>query len=127
MYRTSTSIFTKDNKLTGEIKHIVESLVAEFNPERVVIFGSFARGDYREDSTVDILIISKTEERFLDRIKRALIACRGSNPPIDPLIYTSEEFDSLVEEGEGFIESVVEEGIVVYEEGKYSIDNLKLG
>lgn len=115
MYKPGKNVFTKSNKLAGRVENIVSCLVREFEPERIILFGSYARGDYTKDSTIDLLIIADTDERFLDRIKKALLSCRGQTPSIDPLVYTPDEFTSLIEQGEGFIDSAIDEGIIIYE------------
>ena len=56
-------------KGTPEVKHItreiVDRLVAEYSPERVILFGSYAYGNPDADSDIDLLIIKNTAERFL--------------------------------------------------------------
>ncbi|MBN2016349.1 nucleotidyltransferase domain-containing protein [Candidatus Dojkabacteria bacterium] len=93
-------------------------MVKAFNPERIILFGSFARGEIKDGGTMDFIIITKTKLRFFDRIKKALEVCSGGEPPIEPLIYTPEEFDLLLGQGEGFLEDALEEGIVVYKKVK---------
>jgi predicted nucleotidyltransferase len=72
---------------------MVKRIVREFAPERVILFGSHARGDAGPDSDVDLLVImpvagSKRELR-LD-IRAAL---RGIPVPKDILVSTPEEFE----------------------------------
>lgn len=66
------------------IKEAVEALKS-YDPERVILFGSSARGDFDEASDLDILV------------------------------YTPEEFEQMIQEGRGFILRVLEEGKVLYE------------
>lgn len=106
-----------DQEIANRIRVAVENLKLAFNPIKIVLFGSYARGDYSEDSTIDIFIIAKTDARFVDRIRSA-IEVTGGFPPIEPIVYTPEEFDLLQEQGEGFIESALNEGVVLYENGE---------
>lgn len=46
------------------IKRIAERLKKEYNAHRVILFGSYARGEETGDSDVDLLIIAPTKERF---------------------------------------------------------------
>lgn len=96
---------------------IKTALITEFAPQKIILFGSFARDKHRPQSgTMDILIIAKTNKPFIERIKTARKATSGGSPSIDPLVYTPEEFSLMVDdEGEGFLESAVEEGEVLYE------------
>src|SRR5664279_90335 len=51
-----------------QLKDITERIVRRFEPEKIIIFGSYARGDAREDSDVDLLVVAETDlpvrERF---------------------------------------------------------------
>ncbi len=114
MLSTIPEHIRQDPALTNRLRVAIENLQLLFSPKRIVLFGSYARGDYKADSTIDIFVIADTEKRFVDRIRHA-IEVTGGFPPIEPLIYTPEEFDLLKRQGEGFIESALEEGIVLYE------------
>ena len=50
-----------------KVKRVVECL-RRYNPERVILFGSYARGDVDEYSDVDVVVIKQTERRFLERL-----------------------------------------------------------
>ena len=47
----------------AEIREFVDKVVAEFAPQRVILFGSHARGDATPDSDVDLLVIMPTKKR----------------------------------------------------------------
>jgi len=115
MLKTGKKFFRQNPQLVERIDDCVQNLVKAFNPEKVILFGSFARGEMRERGTLDLIIITETEERFFDRIKKALEACKGGFPSIEPIVYTPEEFDLLLSQGEGFLEDALEEGIVLYD------------
>ena len=51
------------------VAHVIASL-EEYDPQRVILFGSWARGDEDEHSDLDLVIIKETQERFLDRLAR---------------------------------------------------------
>lgn len=116
MYKSGGTIFTKSKELAERLDNVVEKLVQQFDPEKIILFGSYARGDHKETSTMDFLVIAETDLRFVGRIKKALECCRGGYPPIEPIIYTPQEFDTLYNvEREGFLLDAMAEGIVVYE------------
>ena len=89
-------------------------LYEKYKIKEIGIFGSFARGDYHATSDLDLLIIKQTSRRFLDRIGDVLMLCDYSIP-LEPLVYTPEEIDRLLAEGNTFLETVLAEGVVVYE------------
>ena len=98
------------------IEQIVSSL-REYDPERIILFGSHARRDPDEYSDLDLVVIKETEERFLDRLKRVYELVRPTFA-MDLLVYTPEEFARMKEEGNPLIERVCEEGVVVYEKAR---------
>lgn len=117
---TAPKIMFSQEEIQKRVKEVKEILVKEFSPEKIILFGRFAREAQKEVSgTMDILVIAKTDLPFIERITKARTATRGSNLIIEPLIYTPEEFDLMTkEEGEGFLESALEEGKVIYEKAK---------
>ena len=114
MLSTIPEHIRQDTALTNRLRVVVENLKDVFSPIKIVLFGSYARGDFRNDSTIDIFVIAETEARFVDRIRSA-IEVTGGFPPIEPLIYTPEEFELMQKQGEGSIDSAIDEGVVLYE------------
>ena len=116
MLKPGKDIFGKSEDLADRLDDIVSKLIVEFDPQKILLFGSYARGDFKSTSTMDILIVADTPMIFTERIKKALLCCRGGFPPIEPIIYTPEEYKVLLEEAEeAFLTDALSEGIVVYE------------
>jgi len=104
-------------QIENRLIEIKNKIINELNPEKIVLFGGYAR-EYPEKKTgtMDILIIADTKLSFIQRIKKVRTITRGQSPVIEPLIYTPEEFQYMKdEEGEGFLESAVREGRVIFE------------
>ncbi len=85
------------------------------DPEKVVLFGSLARGDFHEDSDIDLMIILKTQERFVDRIGRVLEVLDVREFDIEPLVYTPAEIEQMRAQGSGFLAEIERDGKVLYE------------
>lgn len=94
-----------------------------FAPERILLFGSLARGDWDEESDVDVVVVYRTPKRFLDRLEE--LHLRWQLPvAVDILAYTPEEFDEMLVE-RAFLQDIVAEGQVIYERsaaGSRSLD-----
>lgn len=73
------------------LAEIVERLRGEFDPERIVLFGSWARDDARADSDVDLLVIARAEGPTDERMARAHHALRGVPVPVDVFVCSPEE------------------------------------
>ncbi|MFB3818633.1 MAG: nucleotidyltransferase domain-containing protein [Candidatus Methylomirabilales bacterium] len=90
---------------------ITDEMIAEqfrwYAPERIILFGSHARGEPAAD--IDVILIKATRERFLDRLKA--VYERWSLPvAADILVYTPAEWQRLRDRGLGFVERVLREG-----------------
>lgn len=69
----------RTEKITPElIDYIVEKIVREIQPEKIILYGSYARGDFHEDSDIDLFIVKDCEEssRMVRRKVDALLAGR---------------------------------------------------
>lgn len=98
------------------VDRVVDCIVRNYHPVRVILFGSYARGDIHEGSAVDLLIVKDTDERFTDRIGAVLRLC-DFDVTVEPLVYTPAELQRMVERGNDFILTALREGRVVYERG----------
>jgi predicted nucleotidyltransferase len=97
------------------IEAVIRRIIRTYQPDQIVVFGSFARGDQHDDSDVDLLIVKEgVEERFFDRVE-AVLACCSGDIAVEPLVYTPTELRRMVEEGNDFITTALSEGIVVYD------------
>jgi len=116
---TTDDYYFSEVEVNQRLDHIVDQLLADqsMQLEKVILFGSFAREKIMPmSSTMDLIIIANTELQFIERIKHVRDLTHGEEPIVEPLVYTPEEFDFMLnEEGEGFVESAVEEGRVIYE------------
>ncbi|MBS7249113.1 MAG: nucleotidyltransferase domain-containing protein [Candidatus Freyarchaeota archaeon] len=80
--------------------------------ERIFLFGSYARGEYGEESDIDVLIIGDVPLDGLVEISFPLLLKYGVY--ISPHVMTGEHFSLLEREGYGFIKNVKKEGRVIY-------------
>lgn len=100
--------------LESELDKIVRSL-RRYAPEKVILFGSFARGDYNAGSDLDLLIIKDTKQPFIERSADVWRVCH-STLSIEPLVYTPGELERMIRQGNPFILRALAEGVVIYEQ-----------
>ncbi|MBI4707632.1 MAG: nucleotidyltransferase domain-containing protein [Candidatus Omnitrophica bacterium] len=109
-----STVGQRKEMLEEELSRIIQVLTRNYEPEKVILFGSLADDNLHEWSDIDLLIIKKTTKRPIDRV---LEACRLINPRIgiDLFIYTPDEFDTLVQEKFSFLTNIAKRGKVLYE------------
>ncbi len=82
--------------------------------ERVLVFGSYARGTQDQRSDLDMLIVKETNDRFLDRPMEFIEIFRVlQGIPVDLLVYTPEELQRNAERP--FVKKILREGVTIYE------------
>jgi uncharacterized protein len=106
----SQSGFLDWKNVREDLKEFIHKIKANFEIDRIILFGSFARGDYHENSDVDLIIVGEFQERFFDRIGKVLqYAPKGIE--IEPFVYNREEFLQMLETENPFIINAVSNGI----------------
>ena len=115
----TTTIATARPTLTpavhATIDTAVERLVAEFQPEQIWLFGSYAWGEPTPDSDLDFLVVvPESEEHPLDRMQHAHRCLRGVRTPMDVLVPTKEEFERVRNVRPSLTYKIVREGRLVY-------------
>jgi len=97
------------------VPDIVRRIVETAHPEKIILFGSRARGDARPYSDFDLLVIQESDEPGYRRDAALYLALAGLNAPVDVLTYTPEEVRDWSAVPQAFITTAVREGKVVYE------------
>ncbi len=112
----STGRKPKAPQVDASLQEMIHRIVATGNPQKIILFGSRARGGARPDSDYDLLLIEPSD---LPRYKRAVRYRRalvGLAPAKDILVWTPEEVAEWQDVPNAFITSVVREGIVLHEQ-----------
>ena len=106
-----------DERFKKIVSHLVDKIRVEYNPEKIILYGSFAYGTPDENSDIDLLIIKETSERPLDRRVRVrhIVGIRDSSyPALSPLVLTPEEIKRRLDIGDQFVEEVLNRGETLY-------------
>ena len=91
----------------------VERLKAEFDPEKIILFGSWACGDATRRSDIDLFVVCHSNLRTIDRIGKALDLLMDSPRAVDVIVYTPEELTRC--KHRPFIAQLLREGKVLHE------------
>lgn len=91
------------------------ALVEALQPEQIYAFGSQARGESRDDSDVDLLVIvAQSDEPGYRRDQAAYRAVGVHRLPLDVLVLTRQEFDQQLAAPASLPTTVAREGRVLY-------------
>ena len=98
------------------LEQVTRTIVERFHPERIVLFGSHARGDAGSDSDLDLFIEMQTSRRPPERAIE-VSAAFGLRPwPLDVVVYTPEEVQRLRGVSGTLLSVIEKEGKVLYEQ-----------
>ncbi len=104
--------------MSKKLRQLLRQLL-RYQPQRVYVFGSYARGEHDSLSDLDLVIVKDTEQPFFERI-REVLHCLEDSGPIDVLVYTPSEFEHMKEIHNAFVEVLLDEGICIYDAEKAS-------
>ena len=95
-----------------KLNAIREQVIRLCAPEKILLFGSQAKGKKKKKSDIDLCVIASTKD------KRSLLTdlyCdTESDTPIDFLLYTPEEWEHSVADSQSFARKLNREGVVLY-------------
>lgn len=97
------------------LRQIAARIRAAGDPLKIVLFGSWARGDAHPHSDIDLLIVEESDLPRYRRSPRYYRATRGTFPARDIVVWTPEEIQSWAEVPNHFVTTALREGKVLYE------------
>lgn len=96
-----------------KIELVKEKIVREFNPEKIILFGSCAWGTPNENSDVDLFIVKETEDTR--KLAREIDGSIFPRPfPIDIIVYTPENVKKRLAINDFFIRDIFNNGKLLY-------------
>ena len=96
------------------LEEAVRRILAVGSPQKIVLFGSRARGDSRPDSDLDLLIIEESELPRYQRSPRYYHVLTGLFPAKDILVYTPAEAEEWANVPNAFVTTALREGRILY-------------
>ena len=101
---------------TQIVKQIVDLIVQLANPEKIILFGSYARGDFSQNSDIDLLIIKKdlyNSRSLTNKIYDTLYENKIFIP-LDIISIDSEKYNMLCDDIGYIYKTITEEGVTVF-------------
>ncbi len=97
-----------------KLQEIVDRIVERFNPERIILFGSYAYGNPTPDSDVDLLVIMESDKPLVERSAAVSLLLSARAFPMDILAYTPQEIEEQRGKFNPFLREVLMKGRVLY-------------
>ncbi len=97
------------------IQAIVDRIAEAVQPQKVILFGSWARGEQGPHSDIDLVVIQESTLSHPQRYAQIRRLFWGLGLPMDILVYTPEEFERYRSVPGSFTHTVTREGKVLYE------------
>jgi len=98
-----------------KISEIVNKIAAGYNPDKIILFGSYASGNPDENSDLDLFVIKESDLPRPQRTAQVRKMIYGSMVPIDLIVYTPKEIDESKDNRYGFVYEVLNSGRILYE------------
>ena len=113
--RSGAAVRRPDWAADATLAEIIRRILAAGEPQKIVLFGSRARGDARADSDYDLLLVEPSELPRHKRAARYRRALTGLNGAKDILVWTPDEVAQWRDVPNAFVTTAVQEGVVLYE------------
>ncbi len=98
-----------------KIEEMVRRIVEQFHPEKIILFGSHARGTAGPDSDVDLLVVMRVQGSRRQKATEIDLSLSDRKIPLDLLVVTPEQFDRDRDMIGTVIRPAAHEGKVLYE------------
>jgi predicted nucleotidyltransferase len=102
------------------IRRFARRIAEKFDPDKIILFGSFAYGTPHEESDVDLLVVKPTYDESSKAIRIKLAFDREF--PLDLIVRTPRRLNYWLAQGDSFLKEITSKGIVLYEK-----DNPRVG
>lgn len=99
----------------NKITEIVNKIASGYKPEKIIIFGSYAKGKATDDSDLDLFVSKDTDLPRPLRTVQVRKMIYGSMVPIDLIVYTPQEIADSKDKKYGFVCEVLNTGKTLYE------------
>ena len=97
------------------IEEMASMIVEQFRPEKIILFGSYARGDAGECSDIDLLVVMDTDLPKPKRSAPMYSLLRDYPYSKDILVYNADEVREYVDLPMTLMHRIFSEGVVLYE------------
>ena len=102
-------------QIETSLKEAVDRIIKRFNPEKIILFGSYAYGKPTMDSDIDLMIVMDTDEKPHKRAVLIRKALKDIGIPKDIIVKTPQEFERFKDIVGTVIYPAAHKGKLLYE------------
>lgn len=103
------------------IRDYARQIAVQFQPEKIILFGSYAYGKPHKDSDVDILVVMPAYDEINQAVR--ILEKINSSFPLDLIVRTPDKLRDRLKEGDWFLREIVGRGTVLYEKAEQGVDS----
>lgn len=109
--------------LSDSLKNKIIALLQPHKPQKIILFGSHARGDANADSDIDLMVVLDTNQypkNFREKMDLYLPVSRSLTQlneqiPIDLIVHSKPMHDKFLELNSMFAREIINKGVILYE------------
>lgn len=106
----------RNNRISmKEIRSIANRIAEKFDVEKIILFGSYARGKADENSDVDLLVVMNTKKRPIVQRYEIYKSLTPIHFALDIIVRTEDDIKRRIPQGDWFLKEAYETGKVLYE------------
>lgn len=119
--KESVSILGQRCAEFDEIRAQTKIIIKKFDPQKIILFGSYAQGSPSLESDVDLLVIVETDKPTL-KLSAEIGVSLDHAFPLDIIVKTPEQVEKRLQNGDFFLEDIINHGKVLYERNDKRMD-----
>jgi len=106
-----------------DLQRLLDKLIDNYKPEKVILFGSYAYGNPTSDSDLDLFIVKETPLTPFQRRVEVRHVCDDlqRRTAFQPLVATPEELRQRIEMRDPFFLEIIKKGKTLYEAGRIAV------
>lgn len=101
-------------EINQKIQGIADEIATKYDPEKIILFGSFAWGEPDSDSDIDLFVVKKSDKTALEMMKDVYKIIFEKGEAVDVLVYTPEQLERRKKLGDPFVLRIINSGRLLY-------------
>ncbi|MBI3581061.1 MAG: nucleotidyltransferase domain-containing protein [Nitrospinae bacterium] len=97
------------------ISRMAGTIADRFHPEKIILFGSYAKGTPNKDSDVDLLVVMRVEGSKRAKAAEIDLELADRTVPLDVIVVTPDEIEKFGNDAGGYLYPALRDGKVLYE------------